>query len=536
MNDSAKINIKEDQRKHGEESLKMGQEALRKSVARYRRLVQETGQVVFDHDLATGRIDWEGAMDEVLGYTWEEMQQIGASEWKQLVHPEDRAQMLAQLDLAITGGHRYRVEYRLRRKDGLYITVDECGSFLRDDPGQALRMLGTIRDITARKKMEAQLLRSQRMESIGTLASGIAHDLNNVLAPISMACQLFASYDMEGERKQWLEIIHRSAQRGADLVKQVLSFCRGVEGRRMELQVKSVIGEIQHIIQQTFPKSIKIQTRLEQDLWSVMADPTQLHQVLLNLCVNARDAMPNGGVLTITAENVLLDSPQPNAARQTDPRPHVRIGVADTGAGIAPEIREKIFDPFFTTKEVGKGSGLGLSTTLGIVKSHGGFINVYSEPAVGTVFKVCLPSLAVANEAGLAAREERLPRGQGELVLLVDDESAVRSIAAQTLQTFGYKVITAGDGVEAMELYLRHSKEVAVILMDMMMPIMDGPATIHALCQRHQNLKVIAASGLSSEAHMAKAPSDAVKAFLPKPYTAETLLKTVHQVLAGKGS
>jgi PAS domain S-box-containing protein len=387
-------------------------------------------------------------------------------------------------------------------------------------------------DRLEKEKLEAQLLRSQRTESIGTLASGIAHDLNNVLTPIMMSCQLLSSYAMEDERKQWIEIISRSAQRGSDLVKQVLAFCRGAEGRRMELQAKSVISDIHQFAQQTFPKSISIQIKMREDLWSILADPTQLHQVLLNLCVNARDAMPNGGVLTIEAENVLLDSLQTNASRDDRPRPHLMIAVADTGMGIPPEIREKIFDPFFTTKELGKGTGLGLSTSLGIVKSHGGFINVYSEPRVGTVFKVYIPALGVSHEASLKTDEEQLPRGHGELILLVDDEAAVRTITEQTLQAYGYKVITACDGAEAVEMYARHGEKVAVILMDMMMPVMDGPATVHTLSRRNQNLKIIAASGLSSEAHMAKAPNDAVKAFLPKPYVAETLLQTIHQVLA----
>jgi PAS domain S-box-containing protein len=645
---------REAQRIHAEKSLKAEQEAMRRSDARYRRVVQETGQVVYDYDLASGRIEWEGAMLEVLGYNWAEMQGIDAREWEERVHAQDRELTLAVLDNAIIHGQRFHVEYRFRRKDGVYIFVDEHGSFLRDESGRTVRMLGTMSDITerkntedrireqarlldlahdailarnlddtivywnssakrlygwtneevigqnvgslfhedpsksaeareavlqhdewngelvhftkdggrilvetrmtlvrdrqgkpksilsinsditARRALEAQLLRSQRMESIGTLASGIAHDLNNVLAPILMSCKLLSSCEAEGDRQEWIDIISRNAQRGADLVKQVLSFCRGAEGRRMQLRVTSVIGEVQDIARQTFPKSIQIQTRLSQDLWNVVADPTQLHQVLLNLVVNARDAMPNGGVLTVGAENVLLDSPEPDSKREATPRPHLMIIVADTGTGIPPEIREKIFDPFFTTKEVGKGTGLGLSTSLGIIKSHGGFINVYSEPGAGTVFKVYIPAMVVSPDESLQSEQKLLPRGNGELVLLVDDEAAVRTITAQTLRTFGYNVITAADGAEALELYGRHGSQVAVILMDMMMPVMDGPTTIHALGRRNRDLHVIAASGLSSETHMAKSPSDAVKAFLQKPYTAETLLKTVHQVLLAK--
>jgi PAS domain S-box-containing protein len=644
----------EAQRIRAEESLKSGQEVVRRSEARYRRLMHETGQVVYDYDLATRQIEWEGAIVEVLGYTWEEMQGIDARKWEEMIHPEDRARTLVQLDRAIAEGHRYRVEYRFRRKDGTYIFVDEHGSFLRDESGLKVRMLGTMSDIserkntedrireqarlldlahdailarnlddtivywngsaeriygwkaeeaigrnagmllhenptqyaefrsavleheewnnelvhttkdgekvlveshltlvrdrqgkpesilsinsdiTARKKLEAQLARAQRMESIGTLASGIAHDLNNVLAPILMACNLLSSHDKDGDCKQLIDLISRSTQRGAELVKQVLSFCRGAEGRRVELQVQSLIGEVQHIACETFPKSIKIQTRLSKDLWSIVADPTQLHQVLLNLCVNARDAMPNGGVLTIAAENVLLDLPEPNSTREAKPQPHLMIVVADTGTGIDPEIREKIFDPFFTTKEIGKGTGLGLSTSLGIVKSHGGFINVYSEPGIGTVFKVYIPAMSVLPEMSLQTEEERLPRGHGELILLVDDEASVRTITAQTLQIYGYNVLTASNGAEAIELYQRHAAQVALILMDTMMPVMDGPASVHALSRLNQNLKVIAASGLSADAHLAGDSSNVVKAYLPKPYSADTLLQTVHEVLADK--
>jgi PAS domain S-box-containing protein len=642
----------EARRKRTEESLKQRDEAVRESEARYRRVVLETGQLVYDYDLATGMIQWEGATEEVLGYTRQEMQQFNGRLWEENVHPEDGERAQAQLEKAISRGERYRVEYRFRRADGNFIFVSEHGSFLLDEMGKAARMFGTISDITERKnaeerileqarwldlahdailaldlndivvywnqsaerlygwkaeeamgrnvnhlfrrdpskaaeikgavlqhdewngelthltksgeevlvetrltlvrdrqgepksilaintditsrrKMEARVLRSQRMESIGTLASGIAHDLNNVLAPILMSCNLLSSCPLEDDQKSCLEIIEHSAQRGADLVRQVLSFCRGVEGRRMELQVKSLIHEVNDIIKRTFPKSIKVQIKLGKDLWTLVADPTQMHQVLLNLCLNARDAMPDGGTLSISAENAMLDSPDQNVSPEARHRPHLRIAVADTGAGMLPEIQEKIFDPFFTTKEPGKGTGLGLSTSLGIVRSHGGFISVFSQSGVGSVFTVCIPAVLDSHAASLKTEEEHLPRGNGELVLVVDDEASVRTITAIVLQTYGYKVITASNGAEAIELYGRHAKKVAVILMDMVMPVMDGPTTIHALCRWSQHLKIIAVSGLSSEMDMTKIPAEAVKAFLPKPYTTAKLLKTTHQVLA----
>ncbi len=240
--------------------------------------------------------------------------------------------------------------------------------------------------------------------------------------------------------------------------------------------------------------------------------------------------MPNGGNLTISADNVMLDAGSGDSG-DGKPRPHVLITVRDTGMGIPQEIRDKIFDPFFTTKEVGKGTGLGLSTTMAIVKSHGGFISVYSETGKGSVFKVYLPAQTTASAAAMRVDDAQLPRGNGETILVVDDEASVRIITKQTLHAFGYNVLTAADGAEAVAVYAQNAKEIAVVLTDMMMPVMDGPAMIHALRRIDPGVKVVAASGLSPESHMAKAPSDTVKAFLPKPYTARTLLKTLSDVL-----
>ena len=490
------------------------------------RLLDLAHDAILARDLDDRVIYWNESAVRLYGWTAEEA--LGSNADCLLRQDPSKA---AEIKRAVLQHDQWNDELTHTTKSGQEVLVETRLTLVRDQQGIPKTILAINTDITSRKKLEAQLLRAQRMESIGTLASGIAHDLNNVLAPILMSCKLLADDTLEQDRQQLLEIISQSARRGVDLIKQVLAFCRGVEGRRMELQVKPLLHEINHIVKETFPKSIKVQTKLGKNLWTLVADPTQMHQVLLNLCVNARDAMPNGGTLTISAENVLRHSPDQNLSHEAKPRPHLMIVVADTGTGIPAEIREKIFDPFFTTKELGKGTGLGLSTTLGIVKSHGGFINVYSEPGEGTVFKVCIPA-ATAKAEDLPADEMQLPRGKGEMVLVVDDEAAVRTITAQLLQTYGYNVITASNGAEAIELYKQYAKEVAVVLMDMLMPVMDGPATIHALCQRSPHLKVIASSGLSAEMHMAKAPSEAVKAFLLKPYDADVLLKTVHQVLA----
>jgi CheY-like chemotaxis protein len=257
--------------------------------------------------------------------------------------------------------------------------------------------------------------------------------------------------------------------------------------------------------------------------------------VLLNLCVNARDAMPDGGQLTIKAENVMEPSELAGLLGTAKPTAHVRISVCDTGTGIAPEIREKIFDPFFTTKAPGKGTGLGLSTSLAIVKNHGGFITINSAPGQGSVFNVYLPALASAATTPAQTEHVQIPRGHGELVLVVDDEASVRMIMAQTLQTFGYRTVTANDGAEALAIYQQRAAEIAVVLVDLMMPVMDGKTTIGNLAKLNPQLKVIAASGMDSESGLTDSTCGCVKAFLPKPYTAGTLLKTLREILSEGG-
>lgn len=300
----------------------------------------------------------------------------------------------------------------------------------------------------------------------------------------------------------------------------------------MEVQVRHLLRDVEKIATDTFAKDIRVRTIIPSDLWTVAGDPTQLHQVLLNLCVNARDAMPNGGSLTISAENLALDAHYVAMNPEAHVGPYVFVTVEDNGMGITPEVMTKIFDPFFTTKELGKGTGLGLSTSLGIVRSHGGFIRVYSEPGRGTTFKVYLPAKTESSAAEAEAEAEELPRGNDELILVVDDEASVRQITQQTLEAFGYRVVVAADGAEALAIYARKGTEIAAVLTDMMMPIMDGPATIRVLRRLNPQLRVIAASGLAANGHVAEAASLGVKHFLPKPYTAETLLKALRDLLS----
>ncbi|MBW7896877.1 MAG: PAS domain S-box protein [Opitutaceae bacterium] len=428
-------------------------------------------------------------------------------------------------------------ELTQQRHDGQGITIEGRWTLLRDAEGNPESVLAINTDITERKKLEQQFLRAQRMESIGTLAGGIAHDLNNLLAPIAMGVELLRLNESNPRNQPVIDNIERSAKRGADLVKQVLSFARGVEGSRVAVHLKHIIHDIEAIVKNTFPKNIRLETGVPKDLWLVLGDPTQLNQVLLNLSVNARDAMPSGGLLSIRASNIELDQQYAVMNRGVPAGRYVVLEVSDTGSGIPPEILDRIFDPFFTTKEVGKGTGLGLSTLQGIVRSHGGFVNVYSEVGRGSTFKIYLP-VHETGEADPASEPDggKLPRGQGELILVVDDETTILSVTAQTLEAFGYRALTAEDGAQAIGLFAQRRDEIAVVLTDMMMPVMDGPALVAALRRINPRVHIIAASGLNANGNVARASAAGVTHFLAKPYSADALLRLLAHVLRGTPS
>jgi two-component system cell cycle sensor histidine kinase/response regulator CckA len=399
--------------------------------------------------------------------------------------------------------------------------------------GNEPHLLLLFNDVSEKKKLEAQFLRSQRMESIGTLAGGIAHDLNNVLTPLLVSIQMLKEKITDDDGLALLETLETNVRRGAGLVKQVLGFGRGVQGERTTIHPKHIVDEIRRITHETFPKSVESEFHSADSLWTITGDPTQLHQVLLNLCVNARDAMPDGGKLSIRMENTVLDETYAGLNLEARPGPYVLLQVTDNGMGIPKEIQERIFDPFFTTKASGKGTGLGLSTTLAIVKSHGGFINCYSEPGKGTTFKVYFPAnTTLAAKEPSAVMESRLPHGHNELVLVVDDEEPIRKLTQRVLERFGYRVLLAVDGAEAVSLYTPRRKEIDVVIIDMAMPVMDGPAAIAALKAINPGVRIISSSG-ASDGGTAKVRDAGVRHFIPKPYTAETMLSTLHEVLHG---
>ncbi|MEB3293381.1 MAG: ATP-binding protein, partial [Synechococcales bacterium] len=400
---------------------------------------------------------------------------------------------------------------------------------VRDGAGHPKAVLTVNTDITEQKSWEAQFYHAQRLESLGTLASGIAHDLNNVLTPVLAITQLLRRTQVPPERQvQMLEMLEDSVKRGSSLVQQILTFARGTPGQQIPMQITDLLREVVKVIQQTFPKTITIHPEIPpRGIGLISGDATQLHQVFMNLCVNARDAMPNRGELRISVQNCVVDERFTQLSLDAHPGEYVMVAITDTGMGIAPEVLDRIFDPFFTTKAVGQGTGLGLSTVLGIVGSHRGFVHVSSNLGQGTQFRIYLP-ITQAMVSDQPSVEIPL-QGNGELILIVDDDLAVQGTNRAVLESYHYQTLVASDGIEAISLYAQRRQDIKVILLDVMMPNMDGISAIRTIRRIDPEAKIIAMSGLSSNQAAVEAVGAAV--FLAKPCTVEDLLRTVYGLL-----
>jgi two-component system cell cycle sensor histidine kinase/response regulator CckA len=418
------------------------------------------------------------------------------------------------------------------RRDGTELLVESRWTLVRDDlTGDPLKILVVNTDMTERKKIEAQFLRAQRLESIGSLASGIAHDLNNVFTPLIMSGQLLGDATLADADRRMVDIMLASARRGADMVKQVLMFVRGTEGEREAFRLEHLVKEVHHLIEETFPRSIRIRSRFDADLPLVMGDATRLHQVLMNLCVNARDAMETGGELTLHIEQRTLDASAATLIPGASAGDFLRLTVSDTGPGMTPEVLSKIFDPFFTTKAPGKGTGLGLATVQAIIHDHGGFLEVETAPGTGAHFHVHLPAAPVQHCLEESACSTP-PQGNSEWVLLVDDEHSVREIMKAALEACGYQTLSACDGTEALTQFATHRERIACVVMDLMMPHLDGMATSRALRRIHATVPILLISGLDSTELPAASLAEHQIGVLAKPFTREQLLVSVHQSLS----
>jgi two-component system, cell cycle sensor histidine kinase and response regulator CckA len=490
-------------------------------------LLDKTQDAILVCDLQGNVLFWNKGAERIYGWRLSEVLGTNIDE----LFFANRKKELAAIRAEMERSGFWKGDVVRETKDRKKLMVEARWTLVRDRDGRPDYILVVNTDVTEHKRAEEQLLRAQRMESIGTMAGGIAHDLNNILSPIMMAVDMLLLNGADPETTRWLKLIQENSERGADLVKQVLTFARGMEGERIPIETSRVVKELAGVLKEILPKSIEMKSDMSANVPAVLADPTQMHQVLMNMCLNARDAMPNGGTLRIGVQAVRLDEDYARTNLEARPGNYVMIGIEDTGTGMSPETADRIFDPFFTTKELGHGTGLGLSTAMTIVKSHGGFLNVYSEPGNGSKFTIYLPSAEAGSLASAQDAAESIPRGNGELILVVDDEPNILQIATATLEKFGYRTATAIDGAEGLAVFAENRSEIAAVITDISMPLMDGPAMLRALRKLGPATRIIAMSGLMNPDQSARIEELNVSAFLSKPFTAELLLTTVAEVL-----
>jgi len=508
---------------------KQAETDLRESAERYRLLFESNPVPMWLNDPVTQRfLAVNRSAVEHYGHTREEFLRMTI---RDLHLPEDLAAL--RLYLGKEAGAATRTcEWRHRRKDGTVMQVEVISTSLRFDGRESRLVLAS--DVTEKKLLEEKFLHAQRLESIGMLAAGIAHDLNNVLAPIMFAAPLLRNSLSTPRDLKILDTLEHSAGRGAGLVKQILGFAHTATGERHPLQVKHLVRDIIDVIEATFPKSIQLKHQIDSDLWPVQGNATQVHQVLLNLCVNARDAMPEGGTLHLAATNRRIDAVAAGAIPGGQPGAWLVLEVKDTGTGIAPDVLERIWTPFFTTKGVGKGTGLGLSTVRSIVLSHHGFIATDTTLGGGSTFRVFLPAVeGETHGPGSAAPFVRL-EGHGEFILVADDDQAIRDLVAEILGNHGYHVLICSDGLEALTLINNRPGDIPLLITDVDMPRLHGIALVHAVRQLRPDIRLLAMSGLDSPA--ATAPDLPVikglaHAFLAKPFSPDELLGAVHGLL-----
>ncbi|MEG4172703.1 MULTISPECIES: PAS domain S-box protein [unclassified Microcoleus] len=493
-------------------------------IAEQAALIDIASDAIFVKDLDDRILFWNKGAERLYG--WAEAEVIGQKTQTLFNQP---FQLTEPIQITTEQGS-WQGEIEQVTQTGNNIIVESRKTLIHNKFSQSRSILVVNTDITEKKQLEKQFYHAQRLESLGTLASGIAHDLNNILTPIFGASQLLPLKitNMNEPTQRLLRLLSGSAKRGVELVKQILLFSRATDGEYAILQLGYLLLEVIGVAQHTFPKSITIWTKIPaMELWTISGDATQLHQVFMNLMINARDAMSSGGSLTLSAQNRSLDEDEALLNLEAKAGCYVVVTVADTGIGIPPELLNRIFEPFFTTKEVGKGTGLGLSTVRGIVKNHGGFVKVYSELGKGTEFRVFFP--AIEGEVSLTTIEQAMPRGKGELILIVDDEASIREITQTSLENYNYRTILASDGLEALAVYRENQQEISVVLMDMMMPNLDGVSAMRALQEINPGVKIIATSGLLANRKLALDAN--VKTFLLKPYTIAQLLQMLTEIL-----
>jgi len=510
-------------------ALREGEERRRRREAERRSreladLLNQAREAIFVTDLDDRVIYWNTGAEHVFGWCSEEVLNRPIGE----IFGDD-VQFLR--DETLTRGE-WSGEIRLFTRRRQAIIIESRQTLIRGDSGRPKARLSLSTDVTDQKRLEDQFLRAQRLENIGMLAAGIAHDLNNMLAPILIAAAMLRDHVSDPTALSLLATLEKSADRGGNLVRQILSFAHGTTSEKSLIQVRHLVRDIVYVINGTFPKSIQLVDHVAPDLWPIEANPTQVHQVLLNLCVNARDAMPKGGMLRLRAENVVLDAGSAQTIEGARPGSFVVLHIEDTGTGIAPDVVAHMWEPFFTTKEVGKGTGLGLSTVRAIIENHQGFVELRTTAGRGTCFRVHLPASELAQSEDAAPADPPLPHGRGELILVVDDERNIREMTQAMLVRSGYRVILAVDGTEATVVFAQRAAEVRLVITDLRMPNLDGQTLCRALRRHNPTVKLLAFSGVANAGENSQElVMDTVDAFLPKPFRPEILIATVHALL-----
>ena len=487
-------------------------------------LIGNAQDAILVQDLSGGIIYANPSAERLYGWITAELQNDGVV---QRILAPSQPRFAEACKVALANGE-WLGELEQTTRDGRKLMVESRCTLIKDERGQPKSLLFINTNVTEKKHLEAEFFRAQRMESIGALAGGMAHDLNNALSPILIGLQLLQKERQNDDTQRMLGVMETNTHRGADMVKQLLLFSRGRDSEKEPLSVSNLVREMERIVRQIFPKSINVAALVPADLWPVFGNATQLHQVLLNLCVNARDAMLVGGELTLAADNVDLSVAEAEQIPNGKSGRFVMLLVSDTGTGIPAEILPRIFEPFFTTKPVGQGTGLGLSTTVRIVNQHGGFLNVKSEPGHGTSFEIYLPC-ATIEPTPETKRESDIPtsRGHGELILLVDDEQAVREMVSLILTEYGYRVLTAANGAEAIATFDEHADAIQLILLDTEMPVMGGAATLAAIRSRAAKVSVVTMSGEPVFDGVMSAKEYPAVETLRKPFQLKELLETV---------
>ncbi len=499
---------------------------------RYETAVLASGQILFDWDPVSRYVTFGGALEEVLGYSPDEF--VGTTEkWRGLIHPDDLERYVRNMKQAMESKEPYELEYQVRGSDGEYRMMREQGQLVLDEEGNVAQMVGFITDVSERRMLEQQFRQAQKMEAVGRLAGGVAHDFNNLLTVITGYSELLlnsTSLERNSLREQ-TEQIRAAADRAASLTRQLLAFSRQQMLQPRNLNLNTVVSNLDKMLRRLIGEDIEVRTLLAEDLGAVEVDPGQIEQVLMNLVVNARDAMPRGGRLTLETANVRLDEAYRTQHSYVVPGNYVRLTVSDTGVGMDAEVRARIFEPFFTTKEVGKGTGLGLSTVYGIVKQSGGYIEVYSERGCGASFKIHFPQVAATADGADRKAQAAAANKGSETILLAEDDEQLRELATLVLTSRGYRVFSAANIEEVDAICKRERGKIDLLVTDVVMPRVSGTEIANRVAQRRPGIRILYMSGYTADATVHHGVLEQGVAFLQKPFTPATLAAKVREVL-----